>query len=153
MHVDTAIACIIVLLGGVVPGASFFAALAAPFVALWLIVQLVIAARRRNRWRYLGTKVVAMAAVVALLFLLQAIYRPLARQAADDAFQATQAWHDAHGAWPRTLEEAGIGDAARLKRWRVHYLGEGRVMYPSTFNAFDRWYRAPGESDWTFSVD
>ena len=145
--------CAIVLLSGLAPGIGFFALLTILFVAPWLLVQLVLAALRPRRWRDLGTKVAALAATAAVLAAAHAIYAQRAHAAADEARQAVLDFHATHAAWPRTLEEAGLHDADRMRRWRVRYLGDGNLMYSSTFDMFDRWYRAPGDAQWIFHPD
>lgn len=154
VHVDTAIVCAVVLLAGIVPGVAFMALLTAPFVALWLLVQPDATALKTRHWRYLATKIAALAATVGVLCASQAVYAPLARHAADDARQAVVDYHAAHGAWPRTLAEAGFHDEARLRRWHVVYFQQdGDFMYLSTFNGFDRWWRRHDDADWVFQPD
>ena len=153
-HVDTAICCAVVLLSGIVPGAAFMVLLTVPFVAPWLVYVLVSVARRPSRWQYQGIKAASLTATVSLLFVAQAIYAPLARQAADDARQGVLHFHAVHGTWPRNLEEAGLSDATRFHRWNVVYFADdGNVMYLSTFNGFDRWWRGPDDVSWNFMPD
>ncbi len=145
--------CALLMFFGLNPGAAFIALLVAPLLAVWLALRLLSALRGKARWRDIAIDAAAVAATVALLFAAQAVFERLARRAADEARRAVLAYRSTHRAWPLALVDAGVDDAARLKRWRVRYLGEGAFVYSSTFDPFDRWYRGADDVDWSFRPD
>ena len=152
-HATAGFYCVALLVTGLNPGGAFLALLSVPLLAAWFAFQVVLVLLRRSRWRYLAVNVLAVAATVLFLFAVHAVYERLARSAADEARQAVLGFHSRNGAWPRAVAEAGFDDAGRLKRWHVHYLGEGKFIYSSTFDIFDRWYRGPDDTEWAFQAD
>ena len=114
-----------------------------------------MAAWRPGRRRVFAVKVAAVVATATMLWIVHAAYSSAARQAANEAREAVLRYHAVHDVWPPSLEAAGFSDLDRVHRWRIHYDGafDGAVMYQSSFNAFDKWWRKPGEADWVFLPD
>jgi hypothetical protein len=152
-HATALSLCAVLLLTGLRPGTGFLALLLAPLIALWFLVQIIQALRRRWPWRNAAVNAAAIAATALVLVAAHAVFEQWARQAADEARQAVLDYHATHGAWPRTLAETGHDDPDRDKTWRVTYLTEGKFAYSSTLDPFDRWYRGPDDVDWTFRPD
>ena len=154
-QVDTLLLCAAALILGWQPGTGFMALLTLFAVAPWLLYQGAMAAWRPARRRAFRIKLAAIAATAGTLWILHAAYASAARQTADEARDAVMHYHATHGTWPANLEAAGFHDLARVRHWRIHYadIFDGAVMYQSSFNAFDKWWRRPDEADWVFFPD
>lgn len=151
--------CVLAIALPLTTGVLYVVALLLPALVMWLLAMPFVAWRRPQRRKAIAQKAgLYLAAFVATCLVANRIVTA-AKAEGDAAAAAVLAYHDAHGAWPEQLADAGFTPSDRATR--PHYFlskpdgapPEPNLSYPSpnsplSTQAFDFERRS-----WRFNAD
>jgi hypothetical protein len=151
-----AIAAMLLILYGAVPGAGLMLPLWAPVLLIWFARMMWIAVGQPSRRRAQGIKAVAIGAAMAIAVATQGYYERESRAQAQSVVDAVSKYHARHGNYPDDLAQVGL-DVQRLRRaWKVHYLsrdGQHAVVYPARLTVFSSYSYDLDKPGWTYNAD
>ncbi|HJU40744.1 MAG TPA: hypothetical protein VJ724_14335 [Tahibacter sp.] len=130
--------------------------LAAPFVAIWLVVTLVQIVRRPHERRVRCMLIAIWAAAFAIPVAMQAFHARAVRAQADAAVAAVEAYRAKHGRYPTALEEAGVDASSIARNGRIWYRaerGEPALFHRSTLLIFDIYDYDFARHEWRYLPD
>ena len=137
--------------------AGFMLGMFAVFVfPIWLVRMGTLTWRRPARRRAQGIKLVVL--VVAMVAAGAALkHREDDRRAqAQRVVEAVTAWHDAHGAWPDTLDQVGLDTRALRHEQRIFYFidkGHATLFHASVYMPLDTWGWDFDKKAWQYHAD
>jgi len=128
-----------------------------PFIAVSVVFSGIAAVRRPEKRRLALVRIVVWLVVVpAPVGAAHMYWYRAARTDADKAVSAVVDFKKQTGAWPKSLQEAGIDDPNFGRRWMLGYLLNGNrpfIVYTSTFEIFDSYTYDFDRQRWDFNPD
>ena len=154
--VTTAICCILFLVVTTRMHAGFMALMMLPFLAIWCLSCAWTMWRQPGRRRQQTIKLLMWGAALGIVAAVHLYYAHAARQDAGRALAAITEYRIRHKAYPATLAQAGLDQAALKKRWMLSYVldaGRPQLVYAVTFTAFETWSYDFATSKWVYRPD
>jgi hypothetical protein len=111
------------------------------FFLIWLLSKSIAVFRKKDSAKRVAIVAVLWLGSATIVGFLHLHYAQTMRQKADDALAHIQAFHTAHGRYPKDLQESGFVQAPRPNRDYITYFYENgkeapSLFYQSTFAAF-----------------
>ena len=150
---STLVACGLVALLTAQVHAGMFLIFVVPMVLVWALANAYLAWRQSSTRRERGLRFAMWVVTIAGLFATHAYYKQAARSAGQAAANAVSAYRLATGAYPPSLQAAGVPPDPR---WRVGYIlaKDGPYLfYPSTFVPFDTYSYSFERGTWEYQPD
>lgn len=141
-------------------GAPPFGAFAAGFFGLYLVPRFIYIAalslKRPAERRQRLAQVALWLTAIAIVAIAQQYHAHAARQAAEAVLMQARDYRVRKGVWPKKPEDMGLDPAALKRGYRVLYAAVNNdpfLMYPSTWNGFDKYYYDFRQQTWAFHPD